>query len=205
MKKLTFILIIGICSCKSGLNSSSRMESDSSPKKCIEIAERKVLEKAVELFETKIEKQYPKVSLESAYFEFIDDWSNKKLSKNFFKDSLELKVRNLNLWTESTRSDKNMEFEKQLFNVDSMNPIRVKLNSDFSTCLANKIDWGIGTSTFLRMNSKYRISPRIAKKKLYRTSQNDMKKFENRLTIVLGVYYQTMFNIKKTVINYGYK
>lgn len=97
-----------------------------------------------------------------------------------------------------------MDLEKKLFNVDSMNPIRVKLENNFSICLAKKIDWRIGTSTFLRMNSKYRISPQIAKKRLYRTSEHDLKKFENRLTIVLGVYYQTMFNIKSTVASTVY-
>lgn len=163
------------------------------------------MEKAVELFESRINEKYPEISTEAAYFEFVSDWSNKEIQTDFFQDSLELKVRNLNLWTESTRSEKDMDLEKQLFNVDSMNPIRIKLNSDFSTCLANKIDWRIGTGTFLRMNSKYRISPRIAKNKLYRTSENDLKKIENRLTIVLGVYYQTMFNIKNTVANNGYE
>ncbi|WP_299537395.1 hypothetical protein [Ulvibacterium sp.] len=204
MKKLIFILLFGLCSCKSGLNSSSKGESTSSSKKCVGIQERELLEKAVKTFETKIQNQYPERSTELAYFEFISDWSNKKLQMDFFKDSLELKIRSLDLWTESTRSVENMEREKQLFNVDSMNPIRVKLNPDFSTCLANKIDWRIGTSTFLRLNSKYRMSPRHARKRLFRTSQNDLKKFENKLTIVLGVYYQTMFNIKNTVANTVY-
>ncbi|RIV71945.1 hypothetical protein D2U88_05670 [Flagellimonas aequoris] len=81
-----------------------------------------------------------------------------------------------------------------------MNPIRVKLNPDFSVCLANKIDWMLGTSSFLRVNSKYRLSPKLAKKQLYKTSEYDLKIFENRLAIVLGVYYQTMFNINTTVV-----
>lgn len=201
MKKLIFILFLGLCACKSGVDSSSHSVSS---KQCIEKGERKILEKAIELFEFRIQKKYPEISTEAAYFEFISDWSNKKIPTDFFQDSLEIKVRNLNLWTESTRSEKDMGLEKTIFNVDSMNPIRVKLNSDFSICLANKIDWRIGTSTFLRMNSKYRISPRIAKKRLYMTSENDLKNFENRLTIVLGVYYQTMFNIKNTVANTVY-
>nr|WP_299384135.1 hypothetical protein [Allomuricauda sp.] len=204
MKKIIFIILFGLCSCKSGLNSSSRAETTSPSQKCVGIQERELLKKAVEAFETKIQNRYPELSVELAYFEFVSDWSNERLQVDFFKDSLELKIRSMDLWTESTRSDENMEREKHLFNVDSMNPVRVKLNSDFSTCLANKIDWRIGTSTFLRMNSKYRISPRHARKKLFRTSQNDLKKFENRLTIVLGVYYQTMFNIKNTVANTAY-
>ena len=201
MKKLIFISFLVISACKSGRDSTS---FDKSSRECIEKEQREILEKAVELFETRIKEKYREISPEAAYFEFISDWSNKKLPMDFFQDSLELKIRNLKIWTESTRSEKDMELEKTLFNVDSMNPIRVKLNSVFSNCLANKIDWRIGTSTFLRMNSKYRISPRIAKKRLYRTSEYDLKEFENRLTIVLGVYYQTMFNIKNTVANTVY-
>lgn len=159
------------------------------------------MEKAIELFEFRIQKKYPKSSTEAAYFEFISDWSNKKLSIDFFQDSLELKIRSLNLWTESNRSEKDTDLEKKLFKVDSMNPMRVKLNTDFSICLSNNIDWRVGTSSFLRANSKYRISPRHARKYLYNTSEHDLKKFENRLAIVLGVYYQTMFNIKNTVAN----
>lgn len=151
-----------------------------------------------------LHKEYPKLSTEKGYFEFISDWSNKKLNKDFFNDSLDLKVRSLDLWTESIRSDKNMELEKKLFNVDSMNPVRVKLNIEFSSCLSKTIDWRKGISNFLRVNSKYRISPRHARKYLYKTSEYDLKKFENRLAIVLGVYYQTMFNIKNTVANNAY-
>jgi hypothetical protein len=202
MKKLAFILFLGIFSCKSGFDSSS---SALSSKECVAKEQKEILEKAVELFESKLQKQYPSISNEAAYFEFISDWENKELPTDFFQDSLELEIRNLNLWTKSKRTEEETDLEKKIFNVDSMTPIRVKLNSDFSTCLANKIDWRIGTSTFLRMNSEYRISPRIAKKRLYQTSENDLKKFENRLTIVLGVYYQTMFNIKNTVANTGYK
>ncbi|GLU44833.1 hypothetical protein Musp01_24570 [Muricauda sp. NBRC 101325] len=161
----------------------------------------KTLEKTVELFESKIENQYPEISREAAYFKFISDWANNELPMNFFKDSLELKIRSLNIWAESNRSEKELNMEKKLYNVDTMNPIRVKLNPDFSVCLANKVDWMLGTSSFLRANSKYRISPKLAKKQLYKTSEYDLKIFENRLTIVLGVYYQTMFNIKTTVVN----
>lgn len=195
------ILFFGFCACKSGKDSSSYSVPS---KKCVEKGEKKILEKAIELFESRIQEKYPEISTEAAYFEFISDWSNKKLPIDFFQDSLELKIRDLNLWTESTRSEKDMDLEKKLFNVDSMNPIRVKLENNFSICLAKKIDWRIGTSTFLKMNSKYRISPQIAKKRLYRTSEHDLKKFENRLTIVLGVYYQTMFNIKPTVASTVY-
>ncbi|WP_045802589.1 hypothetical protein [Flagellimonas lutaonensis] len=198
LKKLIFILFLGICACKSGFNTSS---SGSSLKECVGKEQTEILEKAVKLFESKLQKRYPDISNEEAYFEFISDWANKELPVDFFQDSLELKIRNLNLWTESKRSEEETELEKKIFNVNSMNPIRVKLNSDFSTCLANKIDWRIGTSSFLRMNSKYRLSPRLAKKQLFKTSEYDLKKFENRLTIILGVYYQTMFNIKNTVAN----
>ncbi|MFX0558691.1 hypothetical protein ACOCEA_17975, partial [Maribacter sp. CXY002] len=201
LKKIIFILFLVITACKSGFDSTS---IDKSSRECIEKEKREILENAVGLFEARIKTKYPEISAEAAYFEFVSDWSNKKIPIDFFQDSLELKIRNLNLWTESTRSEKDMELEKTLFNVDSMNKLHVKLNIDFSNCLANKIDWRIGTSTFLRINSKYRISPRIAKKTLYRTSLYDLKEFENRLTIVLGVYYQTMFNIKNTVANTVY-
>ncbi|NJB35798.1 hypothetical protein [Croceivirga sp. JEA036] len=201
MKKLLFISFLIISGCKSGIDSTS---FDKSSKECIEKEQREILEKAVELFETRIKEKYPEISVEAAYFEFISDWSNKKLPVDFFQDSLELKIRNLNVWTESTRSEKDMELEKQLFNVASMNPIRVKLNQEFSNCLSEKIDWRIGTRSFLLFNSKYRISPKIAKKRLNWTSEYDLKEFENRLTIVLGVYYQTMFNIKNTVANTVY-
>ncbi|WP_041383271.1 hypothetical protein [Polaribacter sp. MED152] len=201
MKKLAFILFLGIFSCKSGFDSSSTVLSS---KDCVVKEQKEILEKAVKLFEYKLQKQYSDISIEAAYFEFISDLANKELTIDFFQDSLELKIRNLNLWTESKRSEEETDLEMKIFNVNSMNPIRVKLNSDFSTCLANKIDWRIGTSSFLRMNSKYRLSPRLAKKQLFKTSEYDLKKFENRLTIVLGVYYQTMFNIKNTVANNVY-
>jgi hypothetical protein len=201
MKKLIFIIFLGFFACKSGFDSSSSVLSS---KECIAKKEKEILEKAVEIFESKLQKQYPDISNEAAYFEFISDLANKKLNIDFFQDSLDLEIRNLNLWTESKRSEEETDLEKKIFNVNSMNPIRVKLNSDFSTCLANKIDWRIGTSSFLRMNSKYRLSPRLARKQLFRTSEYDLKKIENRLTIVLGVYYQTMFNIKNTVANTVY-
>lgn len=200
MKKSIFILLFGLCACKSGLDSSPKMELESL-KNCIESEQREILEMVVESFEMKIQKQYPKISKEKGYFEFITDWSNKKLNKDFFNDSLDLKVRSLNLWTESIRSDKDMELEKKLFNVDSMNPVRSKLNVEFSNCLSKTMDWRNGISNFLRVNSKYRISPRHARKYLYGTSEYDLKNFESRLAIVLGVYYQTMFNIKNTVAN----
>jgi len=198
MKKLIFIIFLGFFACKSGFDSSSSVLSS---KECITKKQKEILEKSVELFESKLHKQYPNISNEAAYFEFISDLANKKLSIDFFQDSLDLEIRNFNLWTESKRSEEETDLEKKIFNVNSMNPIRVKLNSDFSTCLANKIDWRIGTSSFLRMNSKYRLSPRLARKQLFRTSEYDLKKIENRLAIVLGVYYQTMFNIKNTVAN----
>ncbi|RIV71944.1 hypothetical protein D2U88_05665 [Flagellimonas aequoris] len=72
----------------------------------------KTLEKAVELFEFKIEDQYSEISKEAAYFEFISDWANNELPMNFFKDSLELKIRNLNIWVESNRSEKDLDLEK---------------------------------------------------------------------------------------------
>jgi len=86
-----------------------------------------------------------------------------------------------------------------------MNPVRVKLNSEFSTCLSKTIkDWD-GIRRFLLANSKYRLSPRLALNDyFYRSNENDLKDFENRLSIVLGAYYQTMFNIKNTVANTGY-
>ena len=198
MKKLTFILFLGFFACKSGLDSSSPVLSS---KECISKKQKEILEKAVELFESKLQKKYSDISIEAAYFEFISDLANKELNIEFFQDSLDLEIRNMNFWTESKRSEEETELEKKIFNINSMNPIRVKLNSDFSTCLANKIDWRIGTNSFLRMNSKYRLSPRLAQKHLFKTSEYDLKKFENRLTIVLGVYYQTMFNIKNTVAN----
>ncbi|WP_318312831.1 hypothetical protein [Flagellimonas crocea] len=198
MKKLILILFFGLCACKTGFDSSS---TNTTSKECVEKEQMKTLEKAVELFEFKIEDQYPEISKEAAYFEFISDWANNELPMSFFKDSLELKIRNLNILSGSNRSEKDLDLEKKLYNVDSMNPIRVKLNPDFSVCLANKIDWMLGTSSFLRVNSKYRLSPKLAKKQLYRTSEYDLKIFENRLAIVLGVYYQTMFNINTTVVN----
>ncbi|GAA0746241.1 hypothetical protein [Gaetbulibacter jejuensis] len=187
MKKLVIILFLGLLSCKTEKNISS--------KKCYESEQRDVLENSVRLFELKLKKQYPELSNEAAYFEFISDWSDKKLSVDFFKDSLELKIRNLNLWTESNRSGKDMELEKRLFNVDSMNPIRIKLNEQFSKCIAfsTKVE---GIRNFLIVNTKYRYSPKLAKKSLLHTSEYDLKEFDNRLVIVLGVYYQTMFNIK---------
>ncbi|MDT0540692.1 hypothetical protein [Croceitalea sp. P059] len=152
----------------------------------------------------KLEEQYKNLSKEAAYFQFLSDWASKKLPLDFFQDSLELKIRNLNLWEVSERTDRNMELEKTLFDVDSMNLIRVKLNSEFSTCLSkNTRDWD-GIRRFLLANSKYRLSPRLALKNLSYTNETDLKEFENRLAIVLGVYYQTMFNIKNTVANNGY-
>ncbi|WP_285654783.1 hypothetical protein [Allomuricauda sp. NBRC 101325] len=198
MKKLILILFFGLSACKTGFDYTSTY---STSKECVEKEQMKTLEKTVELFESKIENQYPEISREAAYFKFISDWANNELPMNFFKDSLELKIRSLNIWAESNRSEKELNMEKKLYNVDTMNPIRVKLNPDFSVCLANKVDWMLGTSSFLRANSKYRISPKLAKKQLYKTSEYDLKIFENRLTIVLGVYYQTMFNIKTTVVN----
>ncbi|WP_221405721.1 hypothetical protein, partial [Roseivirga echinicomitans] len=195
LKKLIFILFFGLCACKSGF--------DSSAKQCVEKKESETLKQAVDLFEWKIQKKYPNVSKEAAYFDFISDWSNKKLPMDFFQDSLELKIRKMDLWTESNRSERNMDLEKKLFNVDSMNPVRVKLGKEFSTCLGKSTDLD-GIRSFLHANSKYRLSPRLAQNPLYRTSEHDMKKFENRLAIVLGVYYQTMFNIKNTVANTVY-
>ncbi len=155
------------------------------------------------MFELKIQKQYPEISKEAAYFEFVTEWANKKLPLDFFQDSLELKIRSLNLWEESERSDKDTELEKKLFNVDYLNPVRVKLNYTFSNCLSKTTtDWD-GIRSFLLANSKYRLSPNLALKNFYRSNENDLKEFENRLAIVLGVYYQTMFNIKNTVANNG--
>ncbi|MEM9075630.1 MAG: hypothetical protein AAGC43_01270 [Bacteroidota bacterium] len=191
MKKFAIILFLGLCACKSGFNSTS--------KNCIEKDQREVLENAVELFEIKIQKQYPKLSKEAAYFEFISEWANKKLPIIFFQDSLESTVRNLNIWSESIRLDKDMDLEKKIFNIDSMNLKRVKLNYEFSSCLSKATtDWD-GIRNFIVANSKYRLSPKLALKNLYRTNENDLKQFENRLAIILGVYYQTMFNIRSVV------
>ena len=194
MKKLIFILFFGLFACKSGF--------DFSAKQCVEKKESKTLKQAVDLFEWKIQKQYPNVSKEASYFDFISDWSNKKLPMDFFQDSLELKIRKMDLWTESNRSERDMSLEKKLFNVDSMNPVRVKLSKEFSICLSKSTDLD-GIRSFLKANSKYRLSPRLAQSRLNRTNEYDIKKFENRLAIVLGVYYQTMFNIKNTVANTG--
>ncbi|RZS93930.1 hypothetical protein [Aquimarina brevivitae] len=195
-KKLFLIFFLGFFACKSGYDSSS--------KNCTTKAQKEILVQAVQLFESKLQKRYTDISIEAAYFEFISDLVDKELSIGFFQDSLALKIRNLNLWTESTRSEKEEKLEKKIFNVDAMNPIRVKLSANFSTCLANSIDWKLGTSSFLRMNSKYRLSPRLAQKYLYRASEYDLRKFENRLAIVLGVYYQTMFNILHIDANQKY-
>ncbi|MEL7271459.1 MAG: hypothetical protein AAGL34_17940 [Bacteroidota bacterium] len=94
MKKLIFILFLVLFACKSGKDSSKYSVPS---KKCIERGERKILEKAVGLFESKIQEKYPEISTEAAYFQFISDWSNKKLPVDFFQDSLELKIRDLNL------------------------------------------------------------------------------------------------------------
>ncbi|WP_318310448.1 hypothetical protein [Flagellimonas crocea] len=194
LKKLIIILFLVVCSCKTGFDSSS--------KKCIEKEERQILIEAVDLFEFKIQKQYPEISKEAAYFEFLTNWADNKLPMEFFQDTLSLKVRNMDIWEESKRSEKNMDRERKIFNVDSMNPVRVKLNSEFSTCLSKTTkDWD-GIRRFLLANSKYRLSPRFALNDyFYRSNENDLKDFENRLSIVLGAYYQTMFNIKNTVAN----
>lgn len=198
MKKLILILFLVLFSCKSGSNSPIT-SSDT----CITKEQKEIFKTAVRLFEYKLQEQYSDISTEFAYFEFVSDLADREIPIDFFKDSLEIEIRNMNLWAESKRTEEETTFEKQIFNVDSMNPIRVKLNPDFSTCLASKIDWRIGTSFFLKMNSQYRLSPALAKKQIFNTStsERDMKQFESRLAIVLGFYYQTMFNIKNTVPN----
>ena len=187
MKKLSLLLLLGILACKSEFNASSR--------RCFEKNQKQLLVKAVELFDARVQQRYADLSLEAAYFRFLFDWSSKKIPQDFFRDSLQLKIRNLDLWTVTDRSEKNMDLEKQLFNVDSMNPKSVKLNPEIATCLARAIDWRKGISSFLLLNSKYRISPKIVQKRLYHSSENDLKQFENRLAIVLAVYYQTTFNL----------
>lgn len=92
------------------------------------------------------------------------------------------------------RSSENTEREAKLFNVDSMNPKRIKLTKEFSNCLllATEVN---GLRNFLLINSKYKLSPRLAQKYLYHSSEIDLNKFENKMIFVLGTYYQTAFNV----------
>ncbi len=190
MKKLLLIVFIAFYSCKT---------QDYLPaEKCTYKEQLFVINKGVNYFETKLLKKYPDLTKEAAYFEFIIDWSNKKLNTDFFSDksldSIHKQIRNLKIWDESTRSGENMEREAKLFNVDSMNPMRTKLNKETSNCLA-KTSNAEGIIYFLKFNSEYRLSPRLAQKKLFHTSEYDLKDDENRIAIVLGVYYQTAYNI----------
>jgi len=152
----------------------------------------------VAFFESKLKKKYTEMTKEAAYFEFLTDWSYRNLNTNFFSDdssdSIHKQIRNLEIWNESLRSEENMEREPKLFNVESMNPIRLKLDKDISRCLVRQTK-AEGIVYFLMDNSKYRISPRLAQKRLFRTNEHDLKENVNRMIIALGVYYQTSFNI----------
>lgn len=199
MKKLILIFALALCGCKASRDITPQTEIVNSKAPCITEEDQKVLESAVKLFESKLQTQYPDLSISRAYSRFIHDWSESKFAPEFYQDSLAMKVRKMNLWTESPRQEKYMELEKQIFKVDSMNPVSIKLSTGFSKCLARKMDWRTSSSSFLLANAKYRLSPRLVSRSIFRwgwAELEESKKLEPRLTIVLGIYYQTMFNLK---------
>ena len=199
MKKLILIFALALCGCKASRDITPQTEIVNSKAPCLIDEDQRILENAVKLFESKLQNLYPDLSIRHSYYRFIHDWSESKFAPEFYQDSLAMKVRQMNLWAESTRQEEYMELEKQLFKVDSMNPVRVKLRTEFSKCLARKMYWRSNSSSFLLSNAKYRISPRLARRSIFRwgwAEQEESKKLEPRLTIVLGIYYQTMFNLK---------
>jgi len=192
MRFFVFILLLSFYSCKTHVNTL--------PKKCIDEQYFSSINKGVELFENKLSDKYPYLSIEEAYFKFIQDLSDKKLSAEFFHDesmdSISIAIKGLNLWDISERTKENMDREARLYKVQEMNPNTVKLGKDISYCLASQTD-SDGIKNFLYMNSDYRLSPNRIRKTIYSgTSNIQLKNPLNRMVIALGVYYQTAFNIK---------
>lgn len=190
IKWFSLVFFMGLLSCKT--------QKAVALAKCIDQKQIVVIENGISYFEAKLVEIYPELRIEAAYFEFIDDWSEKKISSDFFDDSsssaIHQQIRALDIWEESLRSSENTEREAKLFNVDSMNPKRIKLTKEFSNCLllATEVN---GLRNFLLINSKYKLSPRLAQKYLYHSSEIDLNKFENKMIFVLGTYYQTAFNV----------
>ncbi len=191
MKKLLLLILIGFYSCKS--------QDYLSTEKCIYKKNQFIINKGVNYFETKLAERYPNLTKEAAYFKFISDWSSKKLNTDFFSDksldSIHKQIRNIEIWEESIRSSENMEREAKLYNVSTMNPKRIKLDKETSICLAKASNTDGIIHFLILINSDHILIPRLAQKKLFHSSESDLKNDENRIAIALGVYYQTAFNI----------
>lgn len=187
MNKPLLILFLVVFSCKTTISTSIR--------NCIDKEHLSIINKGIEVFEAKLYKSYPNLTIEKAYFKFLEDYRNKKLNPEFFKIENINSIKELEIWDVSIRTEKHMKLEAKLFNVDSMNPNRTTLNKNFSQCLANLTE-SEGIQNFLLSNSIFRMSPKRTKKMIYaKTNESDLKKYENRLAIALAVYYQTALNL----------
>lgn len=192
--KLYFLLIgLFLCSCKTKENLPVTV------KQCLDNDSMIILNNGVKLFESKLVEKYSETSIEVAYLKYLNDLADKKINIDFFIDNETesgiKQVQRLNIWNKSNRSSENMIRESKIYNVQSMNPISIKLDAELQGCLIGKTE-SIAIKSLLIGNRKYRVSPRMHRKSLYGTlSIYDFETKLNRAIFVLILYYQIAFNV----------
>ncbi|WP_053978558.1 hypothetical protein [Mangrovimonas xylaniphaga] len=192
-KKLLLLIFLALCSLKN--------HSYSQTTNCFSEEQIKIIKTGIDHFESKLQDRYPDMNIEMAYFKYVDDLSTKKITSNFFLDSISRtindQIRKLKVWNTSIRSDENMNREAKLLHVEEMNEYNVKLDKNISDCLTKQTDCE-GIENLLVANSKLRLSPNTIRDFIYAgASESDFKEEINKMALVLCVYYQIAFNIQK--------
>ena len=172
-------------------------------KNCLDKKDISTLEKGLLNFETLLAEKYTKLQKEESYIQFLNDFSNYKISPDFFLDSdskkIRAEIRGFGIWQFFEESDEEMEAEIRLDGSQSENSLEIlTLKSEFQNCLITEVS-SKGIKNALEIRTKVpNLSLGLTAKSIHDgINKGDLKNAMDRLVIAYVIYYEFALNLEK--------